>query len=143
MCTLGIAVGLARGGGEQASAQSASACAGDVSGGFPEPQPTNRGLLFGVFPGGQAGAVFGPQQQAKPDEPARVVEALTRLRDGRPFVAHVYLNWNNGPEVPARVRAVRDEVDRYRRAGIATEIVITYRPRLRRGAADVANFVGF
>jgi hypothetical protein len=143
VCALGIAVGLLRGGGDEASAQSAAACAGDVSGGFPQPQPTSRRLLFGIFPGGQAGAVFGPQQQAKPEQPARVVEALTRLREGRPFVAHVYLNWNNGPEVPTRVQAVREEVDRYRRAGIATEIVITYRPRLRRGEADVADFIAF
>jgi hypothetical protein len=142
-CTLAIAVSLPAAGGDEAAAQPASACAGDVSGGFPQPQPTSRRLLFGVFPGGQAGAVFGPQQQARPDEPARIVEALTRLRGGRSFVAHTYLNWNNGPEVAARVRAVRDEVDRYHRAGIATEIVITYRPRLRRGEADVADFVRF
>jgi hypothetical protein len=126
-----------------AQAQSASACAGDVSGTFPEPQGTSRPLLFGVFPGGQAGAVFGPQQQAKPDEPSRILAALADLRSRRPFVVHVYLNWNNGPEVPGRVRAVEEDIDRYARAGMSTEVVITYRPRERRGEADVADYVRF
>jgi hypothetical protein len=128
---------------DAARAQSASACAGDVSGTFPEPQGTSRPLLFGVFPGGQAGAVLGPQQLAKPDEPARILAALAGLRGGRPFVAHLYLNWNDGPEVPGRVRAVEEEIERYARAGMSSEVVITYRPRERRGEADVADYVRF
>ena len=142
-CALAAGIALAPPSEETSRAQSASACAGDVSGGFPEPRATERQLLFGVFPGGQAGAVFGPQQEAKPDDPARIVAALNALRGGRQFVAHLYLNWNNGPEVPARVRAVEEEIARYARAGIGTEVVITYRPMERRGDADVADFVGF
>src|SRR5688572_32204172 len=43
-------------------------CLGDTSANLPEVKPGGKPIVFGIYPGGSAGAVVGPQAQAKPDD---------------------------------------------------------------------------
>jgi hypothetical protein len=126
------------------SAASAANCpSGALPGSLPEPRASGQPIEFGIFPGSQAGAVAGPQQQAKPEDPARTRDALAELRAGRPFAVHLYLEFTNAADMPARVAAAADLTDRYRAQGLDVEYVLAYRPRTRAGAPDVAAFVAF
>ena len=125
-----------------AAAQS-PACSGDL-GSLPEPAQGAPPLTFGIYPGGLAGQVAGPPAEPKPDDPAKILGALDQLRGGsRPFVLHLYLEWNGTGDAEERVRAAEGLIDRYTAAGYAVEFVLTYRPRARRGEPDVAEFVAF
>jgi hypothetical protein len=125
-----------------AAAQS-PACSGDL-GSLPDPKDGAAPLTFGIYPGGLAGQIAGPPAEPKPDDPAKIVSALGELRGGpRPFVLHLYLEWNGTGDTEERVRAVESQIDRYTGAGYAVELVLTYRPRARRGEADVRDFVAF
>src|SRR5215213_2297678 len=116
---------------------------GALPGQFPEPRARERPLTFGIFPGAQAGAVAGPQQQAKPEDRARTRDALAQLRGGRPFGIHLYLEFTNGPDMPQRITTATELVDRYAAQGLEVEYVLAYRPRDRAGAPDVAAFTAF
>ncbi|HVE68397.1 MAG TPA: hypothetical protein VNB64_07435, partial [Solirubrobacteraceae bacterium] len=123
---------------------SAYDCQGDNSAtGFPTPRPTDRRLTFGIFPGGTAGAVVGPQRQGKPEDPAKILAALAQLRGGRPFVAHLYLSFTGRPDQAARVAEAKRQLAMYAGAGLDVEFVLTYRPQDRRGEADVVDYVAF
>jgi hypothetical protein len=127
-----------------AATGSAYDCQGDSSAtGFPAPARTERPLVFGIFPGGRAGAVIGPQKEAKPEEPRKILAALDDLRGGRPFVVHLYLEFTNGSDMPGRIAAADALIDRYRAAGMAVEYVLAYRPKDRRGDPDVVDYVAF
>ena len=125
-----------------AAAQS-PACSGDL-GSLPEPVQGKPPLTFGIYPGGLAGQIAGPPAEPKPDDPAKILDALGELRGGpRPFVLHLYLEWNGTADTEERVRAAEEQIERYARAGYAVEYVLTYRPRARRGEPDVREFVAF
>ena len=118
-------------------------CAGDL-GSLPTPKRDAPPLTFGIYPGGLAGQVFGPPAEPKPEDPAKIVAALDELRGGpRPFVLHLYLEWNGTGDREQRVRAAEELIERYTARGYAVEYVLTYRPRARRGEADVRDFVAF
>ena len=125
------------------AAQAAECPQGALPGSQPEPRPSGKPLTFGIFPGAQAGAVFGPQQQAKPEDPEQTRQALAELRGGRPFGIHLYLEFTNGPDMPERIARAVELVDRYGAQGMEVEYVLAYRPRARAGAPDVAAFVAF
>src|SRR3954447_3553595 len=126
-----------------AGASAANCPAGALPGSQPEPRASGRPIAFGIFPGAQAGAVAGPQQQAKPEDPVRTAAALADLRGGRPFAVHLYLSFTNGPDMPQRVQEASDLVDRYRAQGLDVEYVLAYRPQDRSGATDAAAFAAF
>jgi len=116
-------------------------CQGDLSSNFPDPEP--EPLRFGVYPGGRAGAVVGLPQAAKPNRPARVRDAIDRLAGGRPFFAHLYLEFTGLPEQRARVRKAGKLIRRHGRQGTKVEYVLAYRPAARRGSADADAFAAF
>ena len=121
----------------------AQRAAGDL-GSLPEPAQGAAPLTFGIYPGGLAGQIVGPPAEPKPDDPAKILDALDQLRGGpRPFVLHLYLEWNGTDDQEERVRAAEELIGRYTAAGYAVEYVLTYRPRARRGEPDVRDFVAF
>src|SRR3954447_16446964 len=140
-----IAVGLLAGAAlVLPSAASAANCpSGALPGSLPAARSSGQPIEFGIFPGSQAGAVAGPQQQAKPDDAERTRGALADLRGGRPFAVHLYLEFTNGPDMPDRIAAAEALAERYRAQGLDVEYVLAYRPRTRAGAPDVAGFVAF
>src|SRR4051812_32455994 len=126
------------------TAASAANCpSGALPGSLPQPRASGRPIEFGIFPGSQAGAVAGPQQQAKPDDVERTRAALAELRGGRSFAVHLYLEFTNAPDMPDRIAAAEALTDRYRAQGLDVEYVLAYRPRTRAGAPDVAAFTAF
>ena len=118
-------------------------CAGDL-GSLPEPQRDAPPLTFGIYPGGQAGQVFGPPAEPKPDSQPDIDRALDALRgERRPFVTHLYLSFTATDEQERLIRRAEEQVDHYAGRGIASELVLAYRPAGRRGDADVRDFVEF
>jgi len=116
-------------------------CQGDVTGGFPDPDPAP--LRFGVYPGGRAGAVIGPPQAAKLNRPGRIRQAVDQLAGNRPFFAHLYLEFTGQREQRARVRKARQLIRRFHRQGTKVEYVLAYRPAARRGEEDARAFAAF
>lgn len=99
-------------------------------------------LVFGIYPGGAAGAV-GPPGVTKPEHPARRLAALEHLRPrGRPFVLHLYAGYG-GPKGQTAARQVGREIAAYGRAGFQTEIALCYRPADGGSSADVGGFAQF
>jgi hypothetical protein len=126
------------------AAGSAYDCQGDNSAtGFPAPRPTDRRLTFGVFPGGTAGAVVGPQRPGKPDDRAKIIGAIDQLRGGRPFAVHLYLSFTGAADQAAREAEARGAIAFYAAHGLDVEYVLAYRPAARRGDADVADYVAW
>jgi hypothetical protein len=102
----------------------------------------NRPLVFGIYPGGAAGTV-GPSAPVKPEDPAKRLAALQRLRSARePFVVRLYVAYN-GPHGRSAAQQVGREVADYTRAGLDVELVLTYRPRTGGPGADVRRFADF
>jgi hypothetical protein len=129
--------------GPRATGQSAYDCYGDVSGGFPDPRQTQARLRFGIYPGGIAGQIAGGPAGGKPEDPAMIIDALAKLRGDRSFAVHLYLEFTGEADQEQRVKDAEALIQRYTGAGYDVEYVLTYRPRARRGAADVAAYVEF
>jgi len=109
-----------------APAASAQVCLGDTSAaGVPQlPAPK---LRFGINPAGEAGA-FGPRVEPVPDDPARTLAALARLRPPRASLV-VRLNrffWSDGEAGVQRFLAL---TRRYADAGHRVELQLRYHPR--------------
>jgi hypothetical protein len=99
-------------------------------------------LVFGIYPGGAAGAV-GPGGQTIPEDPAKRLAALQQLRPaGRPFVLHLYAQYS-GPDGWTAAQQVGQEVANYGSEGFETEVVLTYRPSDGGSPADVAGYQSF
>jgi hypothetical protein len=97
-----------------------------------------RPLIFGIYPGGAAGAV-GPTGEPVPEDPARRLASLQALRaPGRPFVLHLYASFA-GPGSPTPAQQVGSAISDYRANGFRVELVLTYRSR----ESDVSGFVSF
>jgi hypothetical protein len=103
--------------------------------------PSGSPLTLGIYPGGGAGMVFGPNRH-RAEDPAQRLDALVRLAGGRPFVAHLYQRFSGDPRADAHAPAIDEQVAKYAAAGIRSELVLTYRPAV--GTADpVAGFEAF
>lgn len=99
-------------------------------------------LVFGIYPGGAAGAV-GHAGTTKPEDPVLRLSALERLRPpGRPFVARLYAAYT-GPGGYSVKQQIGRQLATYGRAGFQTEVALCYRPADGGSAADVAGFVAF
>jgi hypothetical protein len=109
-----------------AGAQAPAACLGDTSAeGVPRlPGPA---LRFGINPAGEAGAL-GPRVEPVPDDPARTLAALARLRAPRTSLV-VRLNrffWSDGEAGIQRFLAL---ARRYASADHPVELQLRYHPR--------------
>lgn len=99
-------------------------------------------LVFGIYPGGAAGAV-GPSAALMPENPSARLQALQQLRPpGRPFVLHLYAGYG-GPGGASAAQEVAGEVASYTAAGFQVEVALCYRPADMHPAADVPGFVAF
>lgn len=105
-------------------------------------RPSVRGLTFGIYPGGAAGAV-GPAGRTIAEDPAKRLVALQQLRSpGRPFVLHIYAGYTGRGSASPFAQVGRDLVQ-YATAGFDVELVLTYRPRGGDAAENVAGFAEF
>lgn len=99
-------------------------------------------LVFGIYPGGAAGAV-GPSGALYPEDPTKRLAAVEQLRaPGRPFVLHLYASYSGAGGWSA-AQQVGQQIASYGAAGLQTELALTYRPSDGGSAADVAGFVSF
>src|SRR3954449_11017054 len=101
-------------------------CTGDTSAAGVQQKP-GQALRMGITPRVQAGQFGTPAAEAKPEDPAKTLAALAKLRppDG-PFV--VRLNrffWSDGEPAFKQFLA---EAQRYSDAGYQVELQVRYRP---------------
>jgi hypothetical protein len=101
-------------------------CSGDTSAANVVPKP-GPALRVGITPRVEAGQFIAPAAQAKPEDPAKTLAALAKLRppDG-PFV--VRLNrffWSDGESAFKQFLA---EARRYSDAGYEVELQVRYKP---------------
>lgn len=101
-----------------------------------------RPLVFGVYPGGAAGAVNLQGGVTKPEIGELRLAALKQLRaDGRPFVLHLYDSFTRSADSAAVPAWLAAQIADYTSNGFQVELVLTYRPADPDG--DVAGFVEF
>lgn len=100
-------------------------------------------LLFGIYPGGAAGAVNTESAVTRPERPAARLRALERLRGpSEPFVVHLYAAYT-GPEGPTADQQVGADISDYEAAGFRIELVLTYRPSDSGSPAGPDGFADF
>src|SRR3954453_11838857 len=105
------------------------------------PRAVSEPLVFGVYPGGAAGAV-GPAGQTRPEVPEARRDALRRLRGGvRPFVLRLYESYTRRSDAAAVPPWLASLISAYSADGFRVELVLAYRPADRSG--DVAGFTDF
>jgi hypothetical protein len=99
-------------------------------------------LVFGIYPGGAAGAV-GASGPLHPEDPGKRLSALQLLRPpGRPFVLRLYVSYTGAGGYSAAAQA-GTEIAEYAAAGFQVELVLCYRPADDDATADVPGFVSF
>lgn len=99
-------------------------------------------LLFGVYPGGAAGAVntTGPLHA---EDPQQRLAALQRLRPtGRAFVLRVYASYE-GPGASSAAEQVGAQLAEYTAAGFQVELALCFRPSGSDPTTNVSGFVSF
>ena len=115
---------------------------GALPGNAPTPKSTTKRLLFGIFPGGAAGVIAGPRPPAKPENQAKIDNALTALRGGRPFVVHEFTEFSGDAVKDATaIHAALAATDMYAARGLLIEWVLRYRPSAAPNVAGYAAFV--
>jgi hypothetical protein len=117
----------------------APGCIGETDASAVEQRPGEK-LRFGITPGVQTGQFFtGPAEPRTPEDPARHLEALGRLRaPGSPFVLRLHrFFWSEGEDAVKRFLALSD---RYTRAGYEVELQLRYHPTSEQ-EGDVAAWV--
>ena len=115
-------------------------CNGDLD--APEPKSGAPPLVMGIYPGGLAGQV-GPAKPPKPEDGAKRLDALERLRGDREFAVHLYVKFSGHGKSDADNARIERELRDYMSRGYLGELVVTYRPAARRGPPDVAEFVAY
>ena len=92
------------------------------------PSPDRRPLRFGITPGVQTGQLGGGAQPPRlPEDPAKTLEALGRLKPGdSPFVLRLHrFFWSDGEEGVRRFLALKE---RYTSKGYFVELQLRYHP---------------
>ena len=120
-----------------AAAQGGYSCYGDV--GLPTPKASNAKLRFGIYPGGPAGVIAGPRPAAIPEVQSKIDQRVAQLRGGRPFVVHLYAQYDGAATPAGAVEEIAREAAHYTRQGVLYEVVLTYRPP----TYDVAGYTGY
>jgi hypothetical protein len=117
----------------------AQQCTGELDADAVTPKAGPR-VVFGINPAGEAGAL-GPRVEPVPDQPAKTLAALRRLRPANePFA--IRLNrffWSQGD---AAIRKFDALVDRYRDAGYLVELQLRYHPKAEQ-EGDIAAWTAF
>jgi len=106
------------------------------------PKKPGRALRFGITPGVQTGQLgTGPAPPRTPEDPARHLAALGRLRaPGSPFVLRLHrFFWSDGEAGVQRFLAL---ADRYTRAGYLVELQLRYHPSAAQ-EGDIAAWTAF
>jgi hypothetical protein len=99
-------------------------------------------LVFGVYPGGSAGAV-GSSGPLYPEDPGKRLSSLEQLRPaGKPFVLRLYAAYS-GTSGPSAAAQVAQDIAPYTAAGFRVELVLCYRPSSEEAAVEVPGFLGF
>jgi hypothetical protein len=100
-----------------------------------------RGVEFGIYPGGGAGAVNG-RGEPRPEIAALRQQALTNLQGDptRPFAVHLYDAYTRPADAAAIPAWLADQIAGYSAAGMRIELVLRYRPN---AAPDIAGFTAF
>ncbi|MDX6699117.1 MAG: hypothetical protein QOE65_2514 [Solirubrobacteraceae bacterium] len=109
-----------------AHAQAPSVCLGDTTASGVAQRPGPK-LRFGINPAGEAGAL-GPRVEPVPDDPARTLAALARLKPPQAPLS-LRLNrffWSDGEAGIQRFLAL---TSRYTAAGYRVELQLRYHPR--------------
>jgi hypothetical protein len=116
---------------------------GALPGDPPTPKVARSQLLFGIFPGGAAGVIAGPRPPATPEDQGKIDAALATLRDGHPFVAHLFTEFTGDRGVDdAAIALAEATTDHYERRGLLVEWVVRYRPHAAPDVAAYARFIG-
>ena len=98
-------------------------------------------IVFGIYPGGGAGAV-GPSGETRPETPELRRQALLALRPaGRPFVLHLYDEYRTAADAAAVPAWLATQIAGYTADGFKIELVLPYRPS--RSGGDVAGYLNF
>src|SRR5205823_5641549 len=77
------------------------------------------GLVFGIYPGGDAGELESPA----PVDPELALQRIKALQGDRPFTVHLYTAWRD--DDPSRLDA---EIRRYTQAGLLVALTLRYLP---------------
>jgi hypothetical protein len=111
------------------TAASAQSCTGETSAENVAQQPAKARLRFGITPGAQTGQLgSSPQPPRVPEDPAKQVEALHKLRPDRtiPFVLRLHrFFWSDGEQ---GVKRFEELAHRYTGEGFLAELQLRYHP---------------
>jgi hypothetical protein len=125
----------------QASAQS-DPCTGEASADSVAQKPGPR-LRFGITPGAQTGQLgSGPQPPRVPEDPAKQLSALQKLRPDQkiPFVLRLHrFFWSDGE---AGVKHFLELAKRYTAAGYLVELQLRYHPT-KQQEGDIKAWTAF
>jgi hypothetical protein len=120
---------------------SAYDCYGDNTlTGFETPKPSTQALTFGIYPGGPAGQLGPVPAAAIPEDPTKRDQAVDDLRQGRPFVLHLYADYTAPLQDTAAIDTAVATTRHYAERGLQVEWVLRYRPD---SAPDVSGYVAF
>jgi hypothetical protein len=111
------------------------ACTGTLPG-TPAPSPRPRRMLFGIYPGGEAGALLASGAARIPDRPSVDLRALGLLRGRHALVVHLYMSYTG--RFSAEDAAVLRQLAFFTRHGYLADLALTYRSQ-----NDVKGFVAF
>src|SRR4051794_11149485 len=104
-------------------------CTGETSADAVAQKPAKRNLRFGITPGAQTGQLgSGPQPPRVPEDPARQISALHKLRPNNqlPFVLRLHrFFWSDGEQ---GVERFLELADRYTKEGFLVELQLRYHP---------------
>jgi len=116
---------------------------GALPGQAPAPKPAGSRLLFGISPGGGAGAVL-PGGKLVPEDPVKQLAALERLAGSHPFVMHAYVAFTGVSASDERgLQAARSILAGLEREGFFSELVVRYMPAHGAGADAVSAYARF
>jgi hypothetical protein len=123
-----------------AARASAYDCYGDMTGGFEAPKASSERLTFGIFPGGPAGQIGPVPATAIPENVDKRDQAIANLRQGRPFVVHLYAEYTTPAQNAAAIAEAVTVTRHFAVSDLHVEWVLRYRPD---AAPDVAGYADF
>ncbi|WP_116109457.1 hypothetical protein [Amycolatopsis ruanii] len=83
-------------------------------------------MLFGIYPGGVTGTDSGQLTSGPPDDPARITQALTALRERGPFLVRAYLGFDDSTPDGPHATVTPAGAARYTGNGRVLDLVAQY-----------------
>ncbi|NIH78560.1 hypothetical protein [Amycolatopsis viridis] len=96
-------------------------------------------MLFGIYPGGVTGTDSGDLTAGPPDDPARILGALTELHGARPFLVRAYLGFDDSTSDGPHETATPAGASRYAGDGRSLDLVAQYQSP----SGDVSGYCAF